>query len=91
MTHSFLPRHVCFYKLNKHLKILGSGGSIGYAHGKGYGHDLSVDAMVPVWSNKNRYGESTINLGGGVSHHMGGFGGNHLMDKRVGINFVHRF
>ncbi|CAG9771875.1 unnamed protein product [Ceutorhynchus assimilis] len=69
----------------------GSGGSVGYGHANGYGHTLSVDGMVPVWSNKNRLGESTLNVGGGATHHFGGPGGSQNLDKRVGVNFNHRF
>ncbi|CAG9771872.1 unnamed protein product [Ceutorhynchus assimilis] len=69
----------------------GSGGSIGYGHANGYGHTVSVDGRVPVWSNKNRFGESTLNVGAGTTHHFGGPGGSHNLDKRVGINFNHRF
>ncbi|XP_060524639.1 uncharacterized protein LOC132701026 [Cylas formicarius] len=65
----------------------GSGGSIGYGHAKGYGHDVSLDAMVPVWQR----GQSTVNVGGGVTHHFGGYGGDRTLDRRVGINFNHRF
>ncbi|XP_030749475.1 uncharacterized protein LOC115877460 [Sitophilus oryzae] len=69
----------------------GSGAKVSYAHANGYGHDVSVDAMVPVWSKKSQYGESTLNLGGGIDRHFGGFEGSHTTDKRVGLNFVHRF
>ncbi|XP_050315293.1 uncharacterized protein LOC126749637 [Anthonomus grandis grandis] len=69
----------------------GSGGSLSYGHANGYGHNVGVDAMVPAWSNKNRFGESTINVGGGATHHFGGPGGSQNLDKRVGINFNHRW
>ncbi|XP_066259996.1 diptericin-D-like [Euwallacea similis] len=69
----------------------GSGGRVSYGHATGYGHDLSVDAMVPVWKHQNGLQESTLNLGGGLSHHFGGPGGNRFTDERVGINFLHRF
>ncbi|KAL1490368.1 hypothetical protein ABEB36_013077 [Hypothenemus hampei] len=69
----------------------GSGGSVGYGHQNGYGHTVSVDGRVPVWSNKNRFGESTLNVGGGATQHFGGPGGNRNLDKRVGVNFNHRW
>ncbi|XP_066151931.1 uncharacterized protein [Euwallacea fornicatus] len=69
----------------------GSGGGLSYAHHRRFGHDISVDAMVPVWKHRNGIQESTLNLGGGLSYHIGGPRGNDLTDKRVGINFVHRF
>ncbi|KAL1490284.1 hypothetical protein ABEB36_013004 [Hypothenemus hampei] len=69
----------------------GSGGSIGYHHQNGYGHTVSVDGRVPVWSNKNRYGESTLNVGGGATQHFGGPGGNRNLEKHIGVNFNHRW
>ncbi|XP_066259992.1 uncharacterized protein [Euwallacea similis] len=69
----------------------GSGGSLGYGHTNGFGHTVSADARVPVWSNKNRFGESTLNVGGGATQHFGGPGGNQNLDKRVGVNFNHRW
>ncbi|XP_030749477.1 uncharacterized protein LOC115877465 [Sitophilus oryzae] len=65
----------------------GSGAQVKYGHANGYGHDFSVDAKVPVWSN----GPSTLNVGGGFDRHVGGWGGSHTGDKRVGISFNHRF
>ncbi|KAF7266348.1 hypothetical protein GWI33_020376 [Rhynchophorus ferrugineus] len=68
----------------------GSGGQFSYGHQKGIGQSFSADAMVPVWSKKSKYGESTVNVGGGASYWKG-LGGNQFTDKRVGINFNHRF
>ncbi|XP_060524833.1 uncharacterized protein LOC132701145 [Cylas formicarius] len=69
----------------------GSGGSLGYGHANGFGHVVSADAMVPVWSKKSRFGESTFNVGGGATQKFGGYGGNMNLDKRVGVNFNHRW
>ncbi|ERL93464.1 uncharacterized protein LOC109543392 [Dendroctonus ponderosae] len=69
----------------------GSKGSVGYGHANGQGHTVSVDGRVPVWSNKNRYGESTLNVGGGATQHFGGPAGNRNLDRRVGVDFNHRF
>ncbi|KAF7266344.1 hypothetical protein GWI33_020372 [Rhynchophorus ferrugineus] len=68
----------------------GSGGQVSYGHQKGAGQQFGLDARVPVWSNKNKFGESTVNVGGGADFFKGQ-GGSGLTDKRVGINFNHRF
>ncbi|XP_030749476.1 transcription elongation factor SPT5-like [Sitophilus oryzae] len=68
----------------------GSGAKVGYGHANGWGHDLSVDGRVPVWSNKNKHGETTLNVGGGISGHTG-YGGTHSTDKRFGASINHSF
>ncbi|XP_076270409.1 uncharacterized protein LOC143202638 [Rhynchophorus ferrugineus] len=66
----------------------GSGGQVKYGHQSGFGQSFGADGRVPIYSNKNRYGESTVNLGAGADYHKGGGG---FGDKRVGLNFNHRF
>lgn len=69
----------------------GSGFDVGHRHINGFGNTVSVDGRVPIWSNKNAYGESTLNLGVGATQHYGGWPGNMNLDKRVGLSFNHRF
>ncbi|KAL1490367.1 hypothetical protein ABEB36_013076 [Hypothenemus hampei] len=69
----------------------GTQGQINYGHARGYGHDVGVDASVPLWSRTRGRTESRLNLGGGATHHFGGPGGNRFTDKRIGLTFTHRF
>ncbi|XP_076270410.1 uncharacterized protein LOC143202640 [Rhynchophorus ferrugineus] len=68
----------------------GSGGQVKYGHQSGFGQSYGADARVPIYTNKNRYGESTVNLGAGADYHRG-VGGGGFGDKRVGLSFNHRF
>ncbi|CAG9767415.1 unnamed protein product [Ceutorhynchus assimilis] len=69
----------------------GSGLSVGHGHHNGFGHTVSVDGAYPIWSSKNGFGQSTVNLGAGATNHYGGWPGNMNLDKRVGLSFNHRF
>ncbi|KAF7266339.1 hypothetical protein GWI33_020367 [Rhynchophorus ferrugineus] len=68
----------------------GSGAQVKYGHQSGFGQNFAADARVPIYTNKNRYGESTVNLGVGADYQRNpintGFG-----DKRIGLSFNHRF
>ncbi|KAF7266345.1 hypothetical protein GWI33_020373 [Rhynchophorus ferrugineus] len=68
----------------------GSGGQFSYGHQKGIGQSFGADVMVPVWSKKSKYGETTLNVGGGADYWKG-LGGNQFTDKRVGAVLNHRF
>ncbi|XP_076270412.1 uncharacterized protein LOC143202642 [Rhynchophorus ferrugineus] len=68
----------------------GSGGQVKYGHESGFGQSYGADVRVPIYTNKNRYGESTVNLGAGADYYRG-VGGSGFGDKRVGLNFNYRF